>query len=214
MKQIECKALARALLSFLPSHAYVKKPNAICGVPVGSVFRGIIFESSGFSAAAFYPNAFAQPLYVPSNGFTLTFGKRLLGNWQYEPGQEETVAKQIIERMHIEGAFKLLEDLSTAEKMALNLNKYHPNPQDPYLQRAVAYSLAECSRFDESLSELDNCRTSLRKMIQEQPQINWPQQLLEEVTEFRNLVASDPDSAHKQLHEWTESTRAKLGLPA
>ena len=214
MKKKACESLARALLPYLTEYVYAKKANAICSVPVGSVFKGIIFESSGFSAAAFYPNAFAQPLYVPSDSFTLTFGKRLLGNWHYEPGQEESLAKQLIESMHTESAFKLLEDLSTPDKMALNLNKYHPSPQDPYLQRAVAYSFAVSGRFEEALAWLDECRKSLHELQSSQPMLRWPALLLNEVTKFRELVASDRTAATEHLAKWTEDTRAKLHLPA
>jgi tetratricopeptide (TPR) repeat protein len=214
MKKAACEKLAKALLPYLPGYIYDKKPNAIFQVPVGKVFRGMIFDSSGFSAAAFYPDVFSQPLYVPSDGFTLTFGKRLLGNWEYEPGQENLLAKRLLESMEREGAFKLLEDLSSADKMAVNLIRYHSNPNDPYLQQAIGYSFAVCGRFDEALRWLDKCRETLEEMQRRDPSIKWHGLVLDEVSKFRELVATNPEAAKKQLDEWTEYTRSHLGLPA
>jgi hypothetical protein len=213
MKKRACEKLARALLPYLPGYTYERKPNAIFQVPVGNVFRGMIFDSSAFSATAFYPEVFAQPLYVPSDSFILTFGKRLLGNWEYEPGQEESLARRLLESMERESAFKLLEDLSSADKMAVNLIRYHSNPNDPYLQQAIAYSIAVCGRFDEALRWLDKCRATLQEMQSRDPDIKWHGIVLAEVTEFRELVASNPEAAKKQLDEWTEYTRVNLGLP-
>lgn len=214
MKKRACEKLAKALLPYLLGYTYENKPNAIFQVPVRRVFRGMIFDSSGFSATAFYPQVFTQPLYVPCDGFTLTFGKRLLGNWEYEPGQEESLAGRLLESMEREGAFKLLEDLSSPDKMAVNLIKYHSNPNDPYLQQAIGYSFAVCAQFNEALLWLDKCRATLQEMQRTQPSITWPATLLDEVTKFRELVASNPDAAKKQLDEWTEYTRSHLGLPA
>lgn len=214
MKKQACEKLARALLPHLPGYTYEKKPNAIFQVPVGNVFRGMIFDSSGFSAAAFYPKIFSQALYVPSDHFTLTFGKCLLRNWEYEPGQEELLARRLLESMEREGAFKLLEDLSSADKMAVNLIKYHSNPNDPYLQQAIAFSFAVCGEFNEALCWLDKCRATLQEMLRTQPIILWPANLLDQVTKFRDLVTANPDAAKIQLTEWTEYTRSSLGLPA
>jgi hypothetical protein len=214
MKKRACEKLAMALLPYLPGFTYVRKPNAICYVPVGSVFRGMIFDSSGFSAAAFYPHVFSQPLYVLCDSFRLTFGKRLLGNWQYEEGQEELLASKLIQSMKREGALKLWDDLSSPEQLKKNLGKYHSNSNDPYLQQNIGYSFAVCGRFAEALRWLDKCCATLRQMQQRSPAIEWYGPLLVEIMKFRDLVASDPAVAKKQLDEWTESTRSSLGLPA
>ena len=213
MKKRACENLAKALLPYLPGYTYEKKPNAICRLPVGNVFQGVIFDSSGFSAIAFYPEVFAQPLYVPSKSFRLTFGKRLLGDWQYEEGKEESLATSLIRSMENEGALKLLDDLSTPEKLVHNLGKYHSNPNDPYLRQAISYSFAVCGQFDEAIHWLDKCRTTLADMQRRDPDIKWPGAFLDEITKFRELVASDPEAAQKQLDEWTEYTRSCLCLP-
>ncbi len=214
MKKQSCKKVAEALLSCLSGYAYQSKPNALFQVPVDRVFRGMIFDSSGFSSEAFYPHIFVLPLYVPTDRWTLSLGKRLAGRWDYERGQEETLAKRLLESMEQERAFRLLEDLSGPDKFTKNLGKYHSNPDDPYFQQTLAYSLAICGRFPEALSWLDRCRATLQEMQRRQPDIRWYAGLLDEVTKFRELVLSDEGAAIKQLDDWTEYTRSKLGLPA
>lgn len=213
MKKRACEKVAMALLPYLPDFTYVPKPKAICHVPVGSVFRGMIFDSSGFSATAFYPEVFSQPLYVPQDSFILTFGVRLPGNWEYEEGQEDVLASKLIQSMKREGALKLWDDLSSPEQLTKNLSKYHSNSNDPYLQQAIGYSFAVCCQFAEALRWLDKCGATLRQMQRRDPEIKWFGPLLDEVTKLRDLVASDPAAAKRQFDEWTESTRSSLGLP-
>lgn len=214
MKKQACKKVAEALLPYLSGYIYESKPNVIFQAPVGAIFRGMIFSSSGFSTSAFYPHAFVQLLYVPVEYFTLSIGRRLNGSWEYEPGQEEALAKRLLESMVREGVFSLLDGLSTVEKFVRNLSKYHSYPKDPYFQQAIAYSSAVCGDFDEALRWLDKCCATLKAMQKEQPQIRWYAPLLGEVTKFRELVVSDTSGATKQLEEWTEYTRTKLRLPA
>jgi hypothetical protein len=214
MKKAACETLAKALVPLLPSFEYEKQANAICRVPVGNVFVGMIFDSSGFSAEVFYPVVFAQPLYVPSEHYTLSFGKRLLGNWEYQRGQEVLLAGRLVASMEREGAFNLLEDLSSPDKMAVNLPKYHSRADDPYLQQAIAYSFAISRQFEEALRSFDRCVSTLQEMQRTQPEILWPGVLLDEVARLRTLVESYPEAALKQLDEWTEYTRSHLNLPA
>lgn len=213
MKKQACKKLADALLPYLPEYIYENRAKAVFHIPVGNIFQGIIFDSSGFSADVFYPEIIVQPLYVRAEGFRLTFGTRLPNNWVYKTGQEETLAERMLESMEREGAFRLIDDLSTPEKFVRNLSKYHSNPADPYFQQATAYSLAMCGDFDVAVSWLDKCRTTLQEMQKEQPDIRWYAPFLNEVTKFRDVVATDQDAAMKQLEEWTEYTRTKLRLP-
>jgi hypothetical protein len=214
MKKQACKKVAGALLPHLSGYRYESKPNAIFQTPIGNIFRGMIFSSSGFSSSTFYPHAFVQLLYVPVEYFTLSIGKRLNGSWEYEPGQEETLAKRLLESIEREGVFRLWDDLSTADKFARNLSKYHSNPNDPYFQQAIAYSFAVCGQFGDALNWLDKCRGTLKKMQESEPDIRWYAPLLDEVTKFRELVASNPSDSTAQLDEWTEYTRSKLKLPA
>jgi hypothetical protein len=212
MKKQACKKVADALLLCLSGYTYEIKPNALFQVPVDDVFRGIIFDSSGFSSEAFYPEVFVLPLCIPTDRFTLTFGKRLSGRWDYVRGQEEILASRLFESMEREGAFRLLNDLSTPEKFVQNLSKYHSNPNDPYFQRAIAYSFAACGDFGQAIWQLDKCRSTLQNMQREQPDIRWYAPFLDEVTRFRELAVSNPADATKQLSEWTEYTRSKLHL--
>ena len=213
MDKHRTKKLAIELLSYLPGFSYVTEARALCLTPVGNLFRGVIFESSAFSKEVFYPTVFVQPLYVRSRYFVLTVGARLRGQWEYMPGQEPAMAQSLSEAMTCLKVFRLLEDLSSPEKLVTTLHKYYSNPKDPYLKQMVAYSWAVCGDFSRALRELDNCIATLRQMHADDPGITWHKVLLDEVAQFRSLVAADPDAAQSKLEEWTEQTRAALHLP-
>jgi len=214
MKKKASKKIAEAMMPYLPGYAYGSKPNAMFRVPVGDVFRGLIFDGSGFSSGTFYPHVFVLPLYVPSDRLTLSFGKRLPGTWEYREGHEEFLAKQLVQKLEKDGASRFLDELDDPEKLAANLGRHHPNPRDPYLLQAIGYSSAICRQFDDAGETLDRCVVSLQQMQQENPQIVWYSSLLREVSEFRDLLISDPKSALRQLDEWAEYTRSQVGVPA
>jgi hypothetical protein len=213
MDKQQTKKLATELLSHLPEFSYVTEARALCLTPVGNLFRGVIFESSGFSKEVFYPNAFVQPLYVSSEHWVLTVGVRLHGDWHYIAGQEPVIAKSLFEEMTRQKGFRLLEDLSSPKKLATTLHKYYSNLEVPHLKQTVAYSCAVCGDFSRALRELDTCISTLRKMQVNDPGIMWHQVLLDEVAQFRGLVAADPEAAQSKLQEWTEQTRTALHLP-
>jgi len=214
MKKKASKKIAEAMMPYLSGYAYGSKPNAIFRVPVGDVFRGFIFDSSGFSSGSFYPHVFVLPLYVPRDHLTLSFGKRLAGIWEYREGHEEFLAEQLVQKLEKEGASRFLDELDDPEKLAANLGRHHPNPRDPNLLQAIGYSSAICGQFEDAGETLDRCVASLQQMQQQDPQIVWHSSLLREVSEFRELLILDPGSALRRLDEWAEYTRSQVGLPA
>ena len=73
MNKHSFEKVAKALLPHLPSYQYNKSRHVLYQTPVANVFRGFLFDSSRFSAEAFYPHFFVQPLYIPEDGYVLTF---------------------------------------------------------------------------------------------------------------------------------------------
>src|SRR5215470_8624224 len=87
------------------------KGRFIFQVPVKEIFRGFIFDSSGFSAETFHPEAFVQPLYVPTANFTMTLGERFRGVWEFQ-ADDESLARRLLRSMKTDG-MRLLKALET-----------------------------------------------------------------------------------------------------
>lgn len=66
-------------------------------LPIGSVLSDVLFEASAFSKVPFYINFFVQPLYVPSEHLMLSFGERVLGQWDYDASKIEELANRVFQ---------------------------------------------------------------------------------------------------------------------
>lgn len=207
MKRLEFEKFAsKLLIPELPGFAV--KGHLIFRLPVGSLLRGFIFDSSGFSRETFNPDVFVQPLYVPNDYITMTLGRRLLGVWKFR-ADDETLATKLLASMRKEG-FPLLDELGSPEKIASNAERLK-SPENHYVRQAAAYSLALIGEDRQAIKRLDELLVMLREMgagIQK-----WALKVHNEVANFRETLVSRPSEARKQLADWTEQTRQKLGLP-
>jgi hypothetical protein len=185
--------------------------NLIYRIPVATIFKGFVFDSSGFSADVFNPTVFVQPLYVPQDYITLTLGQRLLGNWEFSPEvEEEALASRLLRSMTTEG-MPLLDLLATPEKIAKEAEKLNGAINSHSVRRVVAYSLVWIGEDNEALQRLDKLLLMLEEMgkgVQK-----WALHLHEEVSQLREALLRNPNEARTLLAMWTEQTRQKLKLP-
>lgn len=195
------------LLPSLPD--FCVRGNLICEVPVGNILRAFLFDSSGFSAATFYPQAFVQPLYLPEGQLTLTPGKRFTGPWKFEPGSETQLSRKLIHEIH-EVGLPFLRSHRTPEDMVREAKANPGINVNPHVRRRLAYSLLLLGRNDEGLDELDRLLSMVHRMKEAQP---WANEIHEEVGTLREKLMRDPREAVATLQKWTEETRDKLNLP-
>ena len=207
MKKREFQKFASEfLIPQLPGFAV--KGHLIYEVPVGNLFRGFVFDSSGFSAKTFNPDAFVQPLYIPHDYITMTLGKRLLGVWEFQSGGDQALADRLLQSMRMEG-LPLLQALGTPEKIAHDAEKLF-SPKNHYVRQARAYSLVLIGQDREAIQRLDELLAMLKEMsvgIQK-----WALKVHAEVASFRETLLRDAEEARGLLAQWTEQTRQKLGL--
>jgi hypothetical protein len=195
------------LLASLPG--FVAKGKFLFKSPVDSMFRGFIFDSSGFSKEAFYPEVYVQPLYVPEKHAVLTLGVRFTGDWQARPQDEKDLAKKLLDRIHSVG-LPFLNSLGSPEKLA------HPparwdNSENVHVQQAIAYSLVFIGGDDRALDRIDKI---CRLLQAASGKYAWEDKLLADLLSFKAILDEDPSQARQQLAKWAEETRGHLRLPA
>jgi hypothetical protein len=195
------------LLPSLPG--FRVRGNLIYEIPVGNILRAFLFESSGFSATAFYPQVFVQLLYIPLEHLTLTPGKRFLRNWEFVPGDEARLGQRLLHEIHGIGVPFICAH-GSPEGVVRETRKNPALEVNPNVRQQLAYSLLMLGRNDEGLNELDN----LLKMLNVTSEVQtWERVLHAEVSTLRETLMRSPAETVKTLNEWTETTRMKLGLP-
>ena len=209
MKKKEIEKFAN--LHLLPAlSGFCVRGHLLYEVPVGNILRAFLFESSGFSATAFYPQVFVQSLYIPSDYLTLNTGRRFLGPWEFDAGTEVQLGQRLLSHIHSAG-LPFLRAHGTLEGI-IRETKANPSVNvNPHLRQQLAYSLLLLGRNDEGLDELDKTLSILNRSRDRAP---WEHTLLEEVGALREKLKRNPVEVVETLHAWTEQTRQQLKLPA
>ena len=65
----------------IPEKSLQVKGSLLFRAPIRDLLCGLWLDSSGFSADAFYPTVFVQPMFEKSSYLVLSLGDRFLGNW-------------------------------------------------------------------------------------------------------------------------------------
>ena len=206
-KQLEQFA-SQHLLPSLPNFSV--RGKLLYQVPVGNILRAFLFDSSGFSSEAFYPQVFVQCLYIRSEHLTLTPGKRFLGNWKFEPTHEGQLGQRLLNQMH-EIGMPFLRAHNTLENIVRQTKANPAVKVNPHVRQQLAYSLVLLERKDEALDELDKTLGMLNR-TPESP--TWERVLFAEIASLKERLMRNPREAVETLHTWTEQTRANLNLPA
>ena len=202
------KFAARYLVPHLPG--FVANGNLIYRVPVGEILQGFLFESSAFSAESFQPQAFVQPLYVPSEHLVLNLGERFRGIWRFHAGGDEALAQRLLHAMHNTG-LPFIGKLSSPSQLVQTIKKERPwLDRNEYLQQVVAYSLILLGKNDEALDGLEKLAETVNPMNDARP---WVKKIHTDCGMLQEAMMRDPEDARRVLRRWTEDTRQKLRLP-
>jgi len=204
MKNKEFAALGKLLLPDLPG--FVVKSPMVFSLPVKYVLRGLYFERSGFDKETFYAWVFFLPLYVPTTHVGFTFGKRLRDHAKRE--QWNALAPNLIDELVAAVKREALPFLSGIEspRDVVKAAKSLANLQNPYLQEALAYSLARAGDGDDAVAGLDQLVNLLDRAIP------WQREMADRAQALRaKLIANPPDAEH-QLDAWETESLRNLGV--
>jgi hypothetical protein len=190
---------------------FVADGNLIYRVPVGEILLGFLFDRSAFSAESFQPQAFVQPLYIPSEHLVLNLGERFGGVWKFQAGGEQTLAQRLLHAIHDTG-LPFIAKLSSPSQLVQIIRKERPwLDRSDYLQQVVAYSLILLGKNDEALESLDKLAETVNPINDVRP---WVKKIHTDVGVLKQAMMRDPEDARRMLRRWTEETRQKLHLPA
>jgi hypothetical protein len=203
------KFVERHLLPSLSGFAFGRR--VIYAIPIEHVLCGLLFDSSGFSAETFYPHAFVQPLYVPSEHLVLSFGDRLPGVWKFAVGREQELADRLVQNIRKQ-FMPSVASLRTPELFAKNASRFSWfRKSNPHLAQAMAYSLAFSGEWKAAAKWLRTVEEIIQKS---KMKYEWEVALAGECRRFQDLLAGDPEGAQRQLAAWSEQTRNCLKLPS
>jgi len=178
-------------------------------VPVGNILRSFIFDSSGFSAQAFYPHVFVQPLYVPRDHMDLTLGARFLGAWEFDPERDQQMAQKLLHEIFRTG-LPLLRRQEGPEGIVEELRRNPALGVNCRLQEVLVYSLLLLGRNEEGLDELDKLLAMLEPLSEAR---SWERTLHAEIGILREKLMRNPAELRAMLQGIAEQTRQKLRLP-
>ena len=212
MKRQVVEKLGREnLLSDLPG--FVITRGIIHKTPIAGLLRGFWFDSSAFDKHAAYVYVFVQPLYVPSEGLSLTFSRRLefpLGllrsseRWDLPPEKWEEVVPAL-RRAMIRDGLPFLRKRDSIELFVRNL-RYGFRVENTFFDReALAYSLAWLACYREAAWRLKWLIRSIK------PDDPW-RAARENAEQLLRAIRTGPESAKELLRRWEEETSRHLYL--
>jgi hypothetical protein len=187
---------------------FTAKGKFVFRSPVGPIFQGFLFDSSGFSKEGFYPQVFVQPLYVRESVVVLTLGERFSGNWTITRGNEKPLGDNLLASVRSVG-LPFLAAMGSPEKLAHPPSRWADSP-NVHVQRSIAYSLAMIGENTEALKKIEALCERLHGTSERR---DWEDELLAELTGFHDLLSRDSSEAQRRLSVWTEETRKNLKLP-
>jgi len=178
-------------------------------VPVGNILRSFIFDSSGFSAKAFHPQVFVQPLYVPRDHLDLTLGARFLGAWEFDPEREQQVAQKLLHEIFRTG-LPFLGRQAGPEGIVEGLRRNPALGVNCRLRELLVYSLLLLGRNEEGLDQLDKLLAMLGPLSEVR---SWERALHGEIGVLREKLMRNPAELRVMMQEISEQTKQKLRLP-
>jgi hypothetical protein len=206
MKNKDFNALAKRILPDLPG--FVIKSPMVFASPVSHALRGLYFEGSDFDKESFCVWAFFVPLYVPTRHVSFTFGKRLaeLGGgtrWKASATNLTTELGAAVKRE----ALPFLSGINSPRAIARAAMSVEGR-QNPYVQEALAYSLARAGDIDEAVGALDQLISLL------DGKLSWQRDMADRAQVLKDRLVANPSEAQQQLEAWQEESVSNLGLEA
>jgi len=173
------------------------------------LLRGVIKNSSGFSDG-YYAEVFVQPLYVPSDHVTLTYGHRLLdrqGRQGFWSPADPMAPAELLDAIQGQASPYLARLRTPSDLMKLARSRSRGRgAADPNRLRDIAYSAV--------LIDEDHTARKVHKelSVREQPPDTWMARVDAEVSSLLATWSEDPAAARRQLLAYRNHTAAALGL--
>lgn len=204
MKNKDFAELAKRLLPDLPGFT-VKAPLMFIP-PVAHTLRAICFEGSSFDAESFYVNFFFQPLFVPANHLSFTFGNRLrkAGGGDRWNADVPDIVRELGVALNRD-AMPFLSPIKSPRDVAHAATSLRL-PQNPHVQQAIAYALARAGDVDKSVAALDE----LTRLLD--VKVPWQLEMFERASALKSQLLSDASGVQKQLEAWEAESVRNLGL--
>lgn len=208
MKSREFKRLAaRYLLPSLPNMAI--RGTIAYTQPVCDVLRGYYFQGSAFNKT-FLVTAFVQPLYVPSETFVLTFGRRLGGGagrwWDLAAGEAETMNE--ITAMLINEGSTMTSVGASAQTFAETAGMLVSNPPTLAVREAIGYSWLMAGQPERASTELQHVVDG----IAADEQVGWTAAMRARAVWLLSNLHQDSSAVRLQLEQWRDQSTKALGV--
>lgn len=201
MTKKELERISKRLVAELPG--FQAFGQMLFMTPLGSTLKALYFDRS-HDARRFYVQVLLEPLFVPVNVIGFNIGWRLGGECQaWDADSPDLIAdlSKAIKR-DVLPFFSGIESAADVAGAARSLNR----SDDPYVQQAIAYSLARAGDVEQANAELERLESMLSR------DISWQRQLAERAERLRRMITQDEPAAQRQLSEWESESLTALGL--
>lgn len=191
-------------------NTWTLRKNTLLKEPTNEILRGIIIESSAFSANQFAMNVFVQPLFVPIPILILSYGYRQRTSskrewWEFDENSEEILGNQLIEAIGVsEGSF--LSKINDAR----SFYEYYKKDKKATVGNFQSVAYAACyAGLSESKSELSQLLQYIRK--NEDLNQTGTKDLYARAEALLNII-TDGGSPRELLDKWLLETKVALKL--
>lgn len=206
-----------------PSFQISTRHHLVYEIHEGSILSGFLLDLSGMEKGAFYLTAFAQPLYVPHDYISLTFGKRLPEKKRL--GFEQTLRRKLTSENRVPLTEKVLKSIRseglsflrrlnsvnkiaavTEAKPGTAKNPFGWQDKDPNVTEVRAYSwalLGDKTRATRDLLYLTESYV---------PEYDWGKELQHRGAKVLQAIEQGTENAQALLRDWARQSTASLGL--
>lgn len=197
--------------SSIEKYTLLKPVMAAVTLPIGDVLRGYLCEDTS-TKHAFKLHVFVQPLYVPFEHISLSFGREIQSpDGGYWHGDAAGIQEDVLIAIKESGTLAFVESCRTAAGLARTLDDTVELPvkQMPRYLEELGYSYARSEQFDRAtltLKALIHSPYFAARYDFEVEMIARAERMLE------HIARQDPIAVHAQLDEWRRYTCTHLGI--
>ncbi|WP_286920167.1 hypothetical protein [Flavobacterium sp. UBA4197] len=208
MKHSEIKTIYNLYLKDKMPTDYILKGDILYKKPIDSLLVGFCFERSGLNSNGFYLNAFVQPLYVPSEDISLTFGYRVTNTvsdfWEINPESENRLLFSSLE-------MEMNRSIDTFLSIFNSPTSFYKYYEDKCVNLRMVQAVVLSSCYD-LLDERFELMTKYISILEEEDMsINWKRNIFEQAKLLRDQI-SNKNELHNILFGWKNETIRHLKL--
>lgn len=172
------------------------------------IVRGFVFDRSQTHGSVVRLEAFAQPLFIPSDVVQLSVGATL-GEFEFDDHDTEAVMAELLARAENEGR-AFLARVSDCLSLTQTVLEMPEDRMDPNLGGEIRAScMIWIGRTADAKAELEAVAHRLRDFG-----VEWEFDLLNRVTQLLQTLERSPDEARDLLRTRAEETARALCLPS